>query len=285
MFSGFNMPLRRKVDKMKIIITIILLSLFSNSIWADDSFPGRKRYPNVPVIELNDLYQQLDNVVIIDARSKYEYETLRIKSAISIPLSLKSKIFQKEMLIIRKNNPHKKLVFYCNGHSCMKSYKATARAISYVGLNNVYAYDAGVFEWAERYPKQAMLLGKELKSTEQLLSKGKFKKHILPGIKFIKSADSSVAILDIRERIDRDGFYIFSGEEESISLVPEDKASMDRYLHNVKKKNKKLYVYDMVGKQVRWFQYYIESKGIKEYYFMKGGADAFFDIPIRELID
>ncbi|VAW62828.1 hypothetical protein MNBD_GAMMA08-2013, partial [hydrothermal vent metagenome] len=30
---------------------------------------------------------------------------------------------------------------------------------------------------------------------------------------------------------------------------------------------------------------YVESKGIKKYYFMKGGAEAFYDIPLKNLMD
>ncbi|RDH82731.1 MAG: sulfurtransferase [endosymbiont of Galathealinum brachiosum] len=267
------------------LIWVILLTVISASVLAEDSFPGRKLYPSVPFIELDDLYKQINDVVIIDARSKYEYETLKIKSAVSIPLALSTKRFQKRMMTIRQENPEKKLVFYCNGHKCMKSYKAAKRSISYLGLNNIFAYDAGVFEWAKKYPAESLLLGEVLVSPDKLISKSAFTEHLLPGEAFIKNANSEVTILDIRDRIERDGFYIFSGEENSISLDKREKSKLDKLIASVKKSNKTLFVYDMVGKQVRWFQYYLESKGIKKYYFMKGGADAFFDIPLNKLID
>ncbi len=269
---------------MKIIITILLFTL-SISAYADEDFPGRKRYPFVPVIEIDELFSQQNNVVIIDARSKYEYETLRIKSAILIPFALPSKVFQKKMLVLREENPGKKLVFYCNGHSCMKSYKAAKRSISYVGLKDVYAYDAGVFVWAKKYPDDALLLGRVLENPDKLISKSDFSKHLLAGLTFIKKATADVEILDIRDRIERDGFYIFSGQENSISLDSREKLKLEEFMLAVKKSKKTLFVYDMVGKQVRWFQYYLESKGIKKYYFMKGGANAFFDIPISQLVD
>lgn len=250
-----------------------------------DDFPGRSTYPNVPYIELDDLYQQRNAVVIIDARSPYEYETLRIKNAVLVPLALSSEKFKAKMNGLRSKYPNKKLVFYCNGHKCMKSYKAASRSISYVGLKNIYAFDAGVFDWASKYPMEAMLLGSELKDPAKLISKDSFKKHLLEAEKFIKSADSSVVILDIRDRIERDGFYVFSRDEKSISLNKKDRALMAKFFNSVKKNNKTLYVYDTVGRQVRWFQYYIESKGIKKYYFMKGGAEAFFKIPIQNLLD
>jgi len=270
---------------MKRFITIMMLCLVTTSLWANADFPGRDRYPKVKYIEIDDLYNQRDNVVYIDARSPYEYETLRIKNAKLVPLTLSPSKFEKALRQIVSENPGKKLVFYCNGHTCMKSYKAATRATSYVGLKNAYSFDAGIFDWAKKYPSEARLLGKELDDVSKLKSKAEFKKHLMPAEKFIKTANDSVAILDIRDRIERDGFYVFSGYEESISLNDKDKVKLENFMAKVVKSKKTLYVYDMVGKQVRWFQYYIESKGVKDYYFMEGGAEAFFKVPLNKLLD
>lgn len=270
---------------IRIFATIIGLSLFNQSLYANTEFPGREKYPRIPFIELDELYKQKDKVVIIDARSPYEYETLRIKNAELVPLALTTKQFEKEMMRLRTENPNKKLVFYCNGHNCMKSYKAARRSIVYLGQGNVFAFDAGVFDWAKKYPNEALLLGETLDDTSKLISKERFKKHFLPAEKFIKQANNTVEILDIRDRVERDGFYLFSGFENSISLNEKDEEKLEQFFKELKRTKKTLYVYDMVGKQVRWFQYYIESKGIKNYYFMEGGADAFFKIPLNKLLD
>jgi len=270
---------------MKKCISIILICMVSSSLWANTEFPGRDRYPKVKYIEIENLYNERENVVIIDARSQYEYDTLRMKNSVLVPVTLTPDKFAKKLHELIENNPGKKLVFYCNGHTCMKSYKAVARATTYVGLNNAYAFDAGIFDWASKYPAEALLLGKELDDVSKLKSKAEFKKRLIPAERFIKSAVDSVMILDIRDRIERDGFYLFSGHEKSISLNDKDKTKLENFMDKVKKSKKKLYVYDMVGKQVRWFQYYIESKGIENYYFMEGGADAFFKIPLINLLD
>jgi len=268
---------------MKQIITALMLFVLAHSAIAGQEFPGRIKYPHVPYIEIDELYKSLDNSVVIDARSVYEYQTLRIKNAISVPLSLSSKKFQSKMLQIRAENPTKKLVFYCNGHTCMKSYKAVRRSINYVGLKNVFAYDTGIFDWAKKYPAEAELLDKTLTDPAQLISKSDFKEHLIDAEKFITTANKSTTILDIRNRVERDGFYIFSGDEESIGLNKRNK--LNKFLDKVSHDNKTLYVYDLVGKQVRWFQYHLEAKNIKNYYFMKGGAEAFFKIPINHLMD
>lgn len=269
---------------MKRLYLSILFLLSISTVYADD-FPGRELYPQVPFIELKDAYEQRENIIFIDARSSYEYETLRINKAILIPLSLSTSLFEKKMTALRDEFPGKKLVFYCNGHNCMKSYKAARRSIVYLGQGNVFSFDAGIFDWATQYPEETLLLGKTLTDSTKLLSKNKFKQHLLPAETFIKKADAKSIVLDIRDRIERDGFYIFSGHENSVSLNEKDKVKLAAVLKRVKKENKTLYVYDMVGKQVKWFQYYIESEGIKDYYFMEGGAQAFFDIPIGNLMD
>lgn len=220
---------------MNKIITIALMCMISAAAVANESFPGRTTYPKVPYIELDNLYKQRDKVVIIDARSPYEYETLRIKGAVSVPLVLSSKLFGIEVHNIRQKYPDRKLVFYCNGHSCMKSYKAARRAIVYLGLDNVYAFDAGIFDWASKYPMEAMLLGKVLDDPAKLISKDKFKSHLLEAEKFINNKDDTAIILDIRDRIERDGFYVFSRYEKSISLNAKDNNIMDRFFSKVKK--------------------------------------------------
>jgi len=270
---------------VKKVISVLLMCLVSNGLWASVEFPGRDRYPGVKYIEIEDLYNQRNNVVIIDARSHYEYETLRIKNAKFVPVTLTPSKFEVAIRKIVNDSPGKKLVFYCNGHTCMKSYKAAARATTYLKLDNIYSFDAGIFDWARKYPREAFLLGKELDDVSKLKSKAEFKKHLMPAEKFIKTADDTVMVLDIRDRLERDGFYIFSGYEESISLSDKDRKKLDDFMKNVLKSHKTLYVYDMVGKQVRWFQYYIESKGIKNYYFMEGGGEAFFKIPLNKLLD
>lgn len=267
----------------KIALTLLCLVAFNSH--AADEFPGRNIYPSIPVIEIDQLYKEKDKAIIIDARSPYEYQTLRIKGAKLISLASSTQFFAKELKQIREENPASKIVFYCNGHKCMKSYKAVKRATNYVGVENVYAFDAGVFDWAKKYPEETLLLDKVLGNPEKLISSSDFKKHVLPAEKFIKSANRNVAILDIRDRIERDGFYIFSGEETSISMNDKDREKLELFMDKIKRENKTLYVYDMVGKQVVWFQYYIESKGINNYYFMEGGADAFYKLPISRLMD
>jgi len=42
-----------------------------------NDFPGRKKYDHVPYISIEQLYNEYDDIVIVDVRSPYEFETLR----------------------------------------------------------------------------------------------------------------------------------------------------------------------------------------------------------------
>jgi rhodanese-related sulfurtransferase len=238
---------------------------------ADKEFPGRDIYTDVSVIALQDLKKRLADVVVIDVRSEYEYQTLRIKDARNIPLA--SKDFVEQMGKLRVETD-KDIIVYCNGKTCMKSYKA-ARKCNLHKIPNVYAYDAGIMDWAKAYPNDAVLLGKVLGNPKKLISKEMFQKHLLEPDAFGEKVSAGDAIvLDVRDRFQRDALAIFPGRERRAYLDQTKK--LNRYISKAKRERRPLLIYDAAGKQVRWFQYYLEEHGVRDYYFMKGGSHAYF---------
>lgn len=258
-------------------VLCILVLLFAHQVFAAEAkkeFPGRDTYPEVKFIELNDFYQKLKKkeVTVVDVRSKYEYETLRIAGALNIPLA--SRDFVSEMTKLRRSDS-KPIVVYCNGKTCMKSYKA-ARKCDSKNIKNVIAYDAGIMDFAKAYPRDAVLLGKALNDPKKLISKANFKKHLLSPDKFgDRIAETSDIVLDVRDRFQREGISIFVGREFRVSI--DNTKKLDRYINKALKGNKALLIYDAAGKQVRWLQYYLEDKGLRSYYFMAGGINAYYN--------
>ena len=53
-----------------LIITLLSFILVGTVNAADESFPGRKKYPDVKLYTLDKLKINLSNVIVIDARSK-----------------------------------------------------------------------------------------------------------------------------------------------------------------------------------------------------------------------
>lgn len=261
------------------LFALLLLStcFFYSNAFADAKFPERDKFPNVKYIELQQLYEKKDNVLIVDTRSKYEYNTLHIRNAVNVPVSALD--FSSKIRDLY--NQHKKtIVFYCNGHSCVKSYNAVLKAKMYAKVDDTVAFDAGIFDWVTKYPEESVLLEQAPAKKEQLISKEQFSKHLLKPKAFLKRSNDECIILDIRDSSQRTD-HIFAGYEKSVSL--DDTLSLDQYIDQSLRTKKPLCVYDAVGGQVRWLQYYLERKKLKEYYFLDGGAKAFFETPYKEL--
>ncbi|MDH5325600.1 MAG: rhodanese-like domain-containing protein [Gammaproteobacteria bacterium] len=257
---------------VKSFMLSVLLGVMMSQTWAaDKEFPGRDVFPEVKYIELKDLYTQRKDVHIVDVRSTYEYQTLRIENAINIPLA--SKTFAADMQKLRASSD-RPIVVYCNGKTCMKSYKA-ARKAKNAKIDNVVAYDAGVLDWAKAYPKNTMLISKTLRDPNLLISKTEFEKHSLTPDQFgERLASTEDIVLDVRDRFQREALSIFVGREYRVFL--DDTKKLDRYIKKAKREGKGLLIYDAAGKQVRWLQYHLKEMGVTDYHFMKGGIHAYF---------
>ncbi|HHB13277.1 MAG TPA: hypothetical protein ENK62_08775 [Chromatiales bacterium] len=241
---------------------------------AAEDFPGRAMYWSVPVIGTEELARRFPEFSIVDVRSAYEYNTLHIKGATNIPLSSRGFVDAVRELVRAEGKP---VVFYCNGHTCMKSYQAATKAQK-AGLTQVYAYDSGIFDWVKAYPEQGVFLGKSPVPLDRLLSKEQLQAHMLPPAEFAKRARAENGIiLDVRDPAQREGISLFLGRERD---VPLDNQAIAKYVHQAKKEGRPLFILDAVGKQVRWLQYFLEQEGLHDYYFMQGGARAF----LRDLI-
>ncbi|MFV2058978.1 MAG: rhodanese-like domain-containing protein [Thiohalomonadales bacterium] len=252
---------------------VLLLPLQMAS--AVEGFPGREKYPDVPHVELGKLFDIRHSVVIVDARSKFEFDTLRIKKAINIPVANAS--FQADIRQLA-NSTTKTLVFYCNGHTCMKSYIAAKKAID-IGITNVLAYDAGIFDWTKAFPKHAVLLGQSPVELDKLIAKKHFKSRLLDPDSFSESIlkyRRQSLIIDIRDKFQRAGVGFYPGIERWAAL--DDKKKLNDYIKKAVRENKTLYIYDEVGKQVRWLQYALEKAGVRNYYFMDRGARAYYEM-------
>lgn len=259
------------------LLTAYLVTVSSFVYSAEEGFPGRKKYPDVKYIEIGDLFkrQTRNEVVIVDARSNYEFETLRIKGAVNIPVA--NKTFEEEVRKLR-DKTDKTLVFYCNGHRCMKSYIAAKRCMQ-AEISDVVAFDAGIFDWTKKYPKQAVLLGTSPVDPNKLIASKRFKSRLLHPDKFseyIIDAQHNRIVIDVRDKFQRAGIGFYPGIERWAAL--DDREKLQRYIEKAKRENKTLFIYDEVGKQVRWLQYALEKAGVKNYYFMEKGARAYYDM-------
>lgn len=244
------------------VLTLFCLSTFSILTYADDSFPYRSDYSDVPIIELSDLTNESDNVFIIDVRSHLEFDVIHITKSVNIPMSN----LGFELKVKEQHTAGTKIITYCNGHTCKKSYKAARRLIA-AGLENVYAYDAGIFDWAQANPDKSVLMGEQPTEPSKLIPKSELLPKMLDSESFLSQANGDNAILiDVRDNFQR---------EDSQDLKKSRSVPVDRFYKWLKAgngKDKTLYIADAVGKQVRWLQYYLVEFGYENYYFLKGGV-------------
>lgn len=260
----------------KVLLLVATLGLAPLCNAAESGFPYRVRYPDAPVLDAADLFRRLDQVNIIDVRSRYEYDTLHIKGAINLPLT--DKDFTDRVKALAQTNS-KPLVFYCNGRTCHKSYDAvTLLQRSRVG--NALAYDAGIFEWAQKYPSHTVLLGKSPIKMGDLIDDARFAARLLAPKDFAGRVGNASLVLDVRDRVQRDTL-LFPFKEQRAQL--DEVAKIDAALEQAKREGKTLLVYDATGKQVQWFQYYLEHRGVKDYYFMKNGAQGYYDATLGKV--
>lgn len=258
---------------LRMTYLISILFLISSSILAkDNEFPGRGKYPSVPYITISDFHKIKDKVIIVDVRSSYEHKTLRIKNALNIPVS--SQEFTANIKKLRADNKGKKIIVYCNGKTCMKSYKAALKCKK-AGIKDVISYDAGIMDWAKTYPNDSVLLGESPIDTSKIISKKLFKTYLISPDKFEnKIGTGKVIVLDVRDRNQRNATGLFHGKEHRVYIS--DATGLDKYIAKANNENKSLLIYDEVGKQVRWLQYYLEGKGANSYNFMKGGVRNYY---------
>lgn len=244
---------------------------------SNDEFPMRARYPDVAVITTEDLAKRLNEVVVIDVRSQYEFDTLHIQGAVNVPLDKRS--FRDDVIKLRKQQD-KPFVFYCNGKTCHKAYDAVLLADK-ARLDRLMAYDAGIFDWSKKNPDKAVLLGKNPINPNDLISEDRFKARLLDPKDFATRVGDKSMVLDLRDRAQRDS-ALFPFKEQRAQI--DESRKIDEVINEAKAQHKTLLVYDAVGKQVQWVQYYLENRGLTDYYFMKGGAQGYFDSTLGKVV-
>jgi rhodanese-related sulfurtransferase len=259
----------RRVGTTLVSIMVLMFTLGSVVFATGMEFPYRKDFPQVSTIETQALFTgyEAGDIIIVDVRSKIEYEVIHPTGAVHIPISNKN--FVKNVQALMADNPGKKVAVYCNGVTCLKSYKA-AQKLQNAGISNCFAYDSGIPAWASTYPKNTQLLGKTLVDPEkQLIPKSEFKQKCLPidAFKEELGVKSGLAI-DVRDHIQRSAKI--AGLEKS-KAIPLDKF-IPNFVSKKAHQDKPLFIFDQVGKQVRWLEYYLVENGYNEYYFLAGGA-------------
>ena len=248
-----------------------MLMLLTGNVFSAE-FPLREKYPEVKPITINDLNANYDNTIIIDVRSQEEFDVIHVKKAEHIPISKAS--FLADLEKIRGKSDATNITFYCNGHTCAKSYKAAENAGA-AGFQNIYCFDAGIFEWATAHPEKSTLLGKSPVEPARLISKDALNTRMLGWADFsAKAGNANTLVIDIRDPFQRAKDSTLD-QNKNVNLKGIRNIPLSRITKLLAKgefKGKQLLIFDAVGKQVRWLQYYLEDGGYTNYAFLEKGV-------------
>lgn len=257
---------------VQLALLTVLSVMVAGQALAAEEFVLRKEYPGVKYITTEDLNQEYDTAIIVDVRSKIEFDVVHIGKALHIPVSQGN--FVSEIEKLRSKDGDDPIAFYCNGYTCAKSYKAAEKMMA-AGYTNVYTYDAGIYEWVNAHPEKAALMGKTPADKAKLISSEAFKAKQIDYADFAaKAKDADALVIDIREPFQRAQNPTLPQNKmlvlENVRNIPSDR--LVSLLQKGEFKDKTLLITDAVGKQVQWLQYYLEDGGYKNYFFLKKGV-------------
>lgn len=137
----------------RLFISTTLLAMSSLAFAPASALAGKKISPEkvsgaktISARQAKKLFDQ--GVIFVDVRSNKDYAAGRVPDAVHIELK---KVYNENTLgeHVKKGQ---KVVIYCNGHSCLRSAKASKKAISW-GFKNVYYFRDGYPAWKKSgYP-------------------------------------------------------------------------------------------------------------------------------------
>lgn len=170
-----------KINRFCAAVFFLICIGYATSLLAFDS--------NYQLVTTNELKKMLDTnteMVVVDARSKEEYQEVHIKGAINIP--------EKQFSEQSHQLPEDKsaiIIFYCNGVKCGKSKKAAQKAVG-IGYKNIFVYAEGMPVWEEK--GMPIYAGPDYEKRVETTKVSPSDLHAM-----IKSGVDSYTIVDVRD--------------------------------------------------------------------------------------
>lgn len=264
--------MKNRFGNIALALLLLLVVAVAVPVRAEEPFPLRAKFPKVATISTEELAAQYDNATIIDVRSKMEFDVVHMKKALYIPYG--NADFLQGLAKKADKSGKSPVVFYCNGIHCAKSYEAAEQAQE-AGFQKVFSYDAGILEWTKRFPNRSTLLGQTPAPAEKLISKAELDSHKLSFADFKAKAQSKDAVvIDMRDPAQRIKEANLPQSKEvdlpGLRSIPGDR--LVALLDKKEFQGKRVLIFDAVGKQVQWLQYYLEKNGYSDYAFLKDGV-------------
>lgn len=257
--SGFSAQARPNgVQSLSVTIALLLLTMMPLSTSA--RVISRDFYPDLSFIEAATLYDTFYNYIVVDVRSRYEYDLMHIQDAISIPAS--DSDFSQRIGSLARTSKYP-IVLYANDRSDKKAHYA-ARELLKTGLKTIHVLDAGMSFWDKTYP--------------QTIS---YSRSMQPRILDTEIAQHTLHITSFNQQYSRlEGQLVdisdysqssFPGKN-TLKLSLDDNRKFKRIIANAVKNEQALFFADDTGLQYQWLIYSLKAAGLQQYYFLEGGV-------------
>ena len=141
-------------NKMKLVFSIFLILFTSTLLSNEINFQTAKLYKDD--ISAQEAYKMQQNgAILIDVRTKREFNTLRAKDSHNIPIFYEknkqrvfNKNFLKEIYLYSKKDINKEIILICRSGS---RTKLASNLLAYQGFKNIYNVKYGFdFDWIKQ---------------------------------------------------------------------------------------------------------------------------------------
>ncbi len=133
------MPRTRRIMHVLFFAGILLIAAALSS-----AHGAEIEFKVVTTDQLKAMMDEKKDFMLIDARTREEYQEAHIAGALSIP----EKSMEESTSLLPSDKNHQ-MVFYCNGVKCGKSRKAAKKADA-MGYKNILIYADGFPVWEEK---------------------------------------------------------------------------------------------------------------------------------------
>ena len=252
---------------MFVILCMMVVLLIASTVEATDEqdYPLRPFYPAVKTIDTDRFLEIYFDAIIIDVRSRFEFDVVRINKAKYVPLSEDD--FIASIRRYRSLISETPMVFYCNDSACSSAFRAALLAQT-AGYTNVFVYDAGVFPLLMVAPEKITLMATTPAQPDLVISNDYYNKVRIDFKEFKeRSTGMGALLIDIRDIYNR----VHEPRLQGVRNIP-----MESFLKAVTNRiwvEKKLLIFDQNGEKTRWLQYFLQANGYSDYVFLRGGME------------
>lgn len=253
-----------------VLLNYFFLAFLPAYALAEESNYWQASFPSIKTISTQDVAQEIDSLLVIDVRPAEEFNIAHIKGAYNY--SVGNALFIPNVKRLRQQFPERKIIFYCNGKKCGKSYTGALKA-QQADIDNIFVYSSGIRTWLIEQPELTVFKGESPADLAQLISDEDFDKHLLT-YEQVKAEVGSAIVIDIRDQYQRHYIPV----ELRVRHIPFRR--LIPIIKWQKIRNQRLIFIDATGQQVRWLQYYLESERVRNYFFLKDGVDPLAKQPL-----